>query len=228
MLNQYPRKLIKNKINEIKARDFGPNPNKELRLANENNPELTFLYLSIPYTSFRCSKIATNITKILGKYTENYRAKICFKTITLENTILPRLKPFKPLLLTPNTVYIFTCVCSETYIGHTSRLLKNRIQEHNRCKKFHVYEHIINCFQYHESLKEKYSTAPSLTQLRNHLYEHFTALSKNLPNWHERTAFEGLMITQLQPTLNKQLKYKKSNLICICIARINDRFEQIE
>ena len=37
-----------------------------------------------------------------------------------------------------------------------------------------------------------------------------------------------LMITQLQPTLNKQLKYKKSNLICICIARINDRFEQIE
>ena len=93
MLNQYPRKLIKNKINEIKARDFGPNPNKELRLADENNPELTFFYLSIPYTSFRCSKIATNIIKILGKYTENYREKICFKTITLENTILPRLKP---------------------------------------------------------------------------------------------------------------------------------------
>jgi hypothetical protein len=155
---------------------------------------------------------------------ENYRAKKIFKTITLENTILPRLKPFKPLLLVLNTVYIFTCVCSETYIGHTSRLLKNRIQEHNRCKKFHVYEHIINCFQYHESLKEKYSTAPSLTQLRNHLYEHFTALSKNLPNWHERTAFEGLMITQLQPTLNKQLKYKKSNLKYICIARINDPF----
>ena len=228
VLNQYPRKLVKNKINEIKARNFGPNPNKELRLADENDPEITFFYLSIPYTSFRCSKIATNIIQILAKYTKNYRVKICFKTITLEGTILPRLKPFKPLLLTPNTVYLFTCVCSETYIGHTSRLLKIRIQEHNRCENSHIYEHIFGCVKYHESLEVKHGTAPSLTQLRNHLYDHFTALSTNLPNWHERTAFEGLMITQLQPTLNKQLKYKKSNLICICISRINDPFEQIE
>ena len=51
---------------------------------------------------------------------------------------------------------------------------------------------------------------------------------ENLPNWYERTAFEGLMITQLQSTLNKQLKYRKSNLIYTCISRINDPYEQIE
>ena len=65
-------------------------------------------------------------------------------------------------------------------------------------------------------------------QRRKHLDGYFTALSTNLPNWYERTAFEGLMITQLQPTLNKQLKYRKSNLIYTCISRINDPYEQIE
>ena len=97
----------------IKNRDFGPNPNKALRLADENNPDLTFFYLSLPFTSYKCSGIATKIRYILEKYTPNYRVKICFKTITLENVILPRLKPFKPLLFTPNTVYLFTCVCSQ-------------------------------------------------------------------------------------------------------------------
>ena len=162
------------------------------------------------------------------KYTPNYRLKICFKTITLAKIILPRLKPYKPLLLTPNTVYLFTCVCSDTYIGHTSRILKNRIQEHGRCENSHVYDHIFSCTEYHESLEARYCSDPNREQLRLHLYEHFTALSTNLPNWHERTAFKGLMITQNKPTLNKQLKFKKSNLICSCITRVNDLFEQVE
>jgi hypothetical protein len=80
VLNQYPRKLIKNKINGIEARNFGPNPDEELRLADENNPELKLFYLSIPYTSFRCSNIATNIIKILGKYPENGSIVKCIKS----------------------------------------------------------------------------------------------------------------------------------------------------
>jgi hypothetical protein len=47
---------------------------------------------------------------------------------------------------------------------------------------------------------------PNRTELRLHLNEHFTALSTNLQNWHERTAYEGLLINIHQPTLNKQLK----------------------
>ena len=226
--NEYPKYLIENKIAEIKNRNFGPNPNKLLREIEENDPELKFFYLSLPYTSFRCSQIASNLKRIFEKYTPNYRLKICFKTITLAKIILPRLKPYKPLLLTPNTVYLFTCVCSATYIGHSCRLLKNRIQEHGREEESHVFNHIFECVQYHESLETRYCTDPNRTQLRSHLYEHFTALSKNLPNYHERVAFEGLMITQMKPTLNKQLKFKKSNLICGCITRVNDAFEKVE
>ena len=187
------------------------------------------LILSLPYTSFCCSRIATNLLKILPKYTPDYRLQVCFKTVTLEKIILLKLKPQKPLLLTPNTVYLFTCVCLETYIGHTSRLLKNRIQEHGRCDNSHIFDHILECVDYHLSLETRYGCCdPNTTELRLHLYDHFTALSTNLPNWYERTAFEGLMITQLKPTLNKQLKFKKSNSICSCITRVNDPYEQVE
>jgi hypothetical protein len=125
-------------------------------------------------------------------------------------------------------VYLFTCVCSETYIGHTSRILKNRIQVHGRCDRSHVFDHIFGCVEYHASLEARYYSDPNTTQLRLHLYEQFTALSTNLPNWYERTAYEGLMITELKPSLNKQLKFKKSNLICSCITRVNDLYEQVE
>ena len=226
--NQYPKSLIKSKIDEIKKRNFAPNPNKAIREEDQKNPDLRFFYFSLPYTSFRCSKIASKIKNILSKYTPNYRLQVCFKTITLAKIISPKLKPIKPLLFTPNTVYLFKCVCSETYIGHTSRILKNRIQEHGRCDSSHVFDHIFGCVEYHESLEARYCSDPNTTQLRLHLYEHFTALSTNLPNWYERTAYEGLMITQLQPTLNKQLKFKKSNLICSCITRVNDLYEQVE
>ena len=69
--NQQSKNLIKSKIAEIKNRDFGPNPNKALRLADENNPDLTFFYLNLPFTSYKCSGIAT-------KYATN---KIHFRKI---------------------------------------------------------------------------------------------------------------------------------------------------
>ena len=117
-------------------------------------------------------------------------------------------------------------------VGHTSRLLKNRIQEHNRCASSYIFDHVYGCaygcVEYLSVLRAKYSEDPNLTERRNHLYRYFTALSTNLSNWHERTAYENLMITQLQPTLNKQLENKNSNLIYTCIFRINDPYEKIE
>ena len=85
-----------------------------------------------------------------------------------------------------------------------------------------------SCVEYHKSLETRYRSDPNRTELRKHLYEHFTALSPSIPNWYDRTAFEGLMITQMNPTLNVQLKFRKSNLICSCITRVNDLFEEVE
>ena len=90
-------RVINKKISEIKNRSFGPNPYKQIRETDRNNPDFKFYSLSLAYTSHMCSKIASNLKKITKKYTPNYRLNVIFKTITLENVILPRLKPTKPL-----------------------------------------------------------------------------------------------------------------------------------
>ena len=120
LVNSYSEKLINSKINEIKLRNFESNPNKAIREADRNNPELKFQTFCITFTSFRCSKVTNKIKNIFSKYTPNFRVNVIFKTITLENIILPRLKPAKPMYLVPNSVYLFTCECVEaTYVGQT-------------------------------------------------------------------------------------------------------------
>ena len=222
--NAYPEKLINSKINEIKNRNFLANPNKALREADRNNPDLNFFTLSLPFTSHRCSKIASNLKKILSKYTPNYRLNVCFKTITLENIILPRLKAQKSWMLIPNSVYLFTCECQiETYVGQTRKILKSRIFQHGSAKRHsNIYNHTSQCEIFLNARQNKYGIAPNDTQCRSFLLEHFKCLKSNLANWHERMGYESLCITQLQPTLNKQKKFQKPNLICTCVTKIED------
>ena len=81
---------------------------------------IKFFTLVLPFTSHRCSKISSNFKKNSKKFTPNYRLNVIFKTITLENIILPKFKPPKPLKLIPNSVYLFTCDCKiSTYVGQT-------------------------------------------------------------------------------------------------------------
>ena len=51
--------------------------------------------------------------------------------------------------------------------------------------------------------------APNDTQCSDFLLAHFESIKSNLNSYSERIAFEGMCLTQLQPTLNKQLKFKK-------------------
>ena len=44
-------------------------------------------------TGFRRSKVASEIYKLLEKYTPNFKLNIAFSTIKLASVILPRLKP---------------------------------------------------------------------------------------------------------------------------------------
>ena len=48
--NQYPKSLIKSKIDEIKKRNFAPNPNKAIREEDQKNQDLRFfLFLASLY-----------------------------------------------------------------------------------------------------------------------------------------------------------------------------------
>ena len=141
----------------------------------------------------------------------------------MENIILPKLKPSKPLKLIPNSVYLLTCDCKiSTYVGQTKKILKSRVFKHGTSIQSHIHKHITTCTVYQETLKNNHGDAPNDTTRRNFLFEHFKMLKSNLTNYFERISYEGMCITQLQPTLNKQLKFNKPNMLCTCITKITD------
>ena len=221
--NQYPRKMVREKIKEISDRDFQPSSNKLERLEQQKNPHLKFTSISLPYTSFRCSHIAFKIYKLIEKYTPQYRLNIAFSTIKLSSIIFPTLKPQKNDLLNSHTVYKFTCPCSMTYIGETIRLLETRILEHRHLKSSHICKHISDCETYKSALLNNYGENPSDTEKRAHFKTLFTIVEKNLHNYYARTTFEGLMITLQQPELNKQVYHRSTSLICNCVILKNKR-----
>ena len=107
--NFYPKNIAKSKIKKFSQRDFGPSPGELQRLKDNENSDLKQVFMSLPYTSFRCSKIASKLHRTIEKYTPNFRLKIAFKTIQLSSIILLRLKPQKNYYFNSNVVYKFQC-----------------------------------------------------------------------------------------------------------------------
>ena len=179
--NQFPKKLIDQKIFEVKSRDFRPSDSKARRL-EELNDETTEKYtLSLPFTSFRCAVINRKLVEILSLFTPNFKLRTTFSTIKLESITSPRLKPKKPLLLTTHCIYEFECPCQKTYIGETKRILWERIKEHRTDKKSHIYEHYKNCPVYNAKFFEKYEVDPDNAPdniLRDFIKDKFTVLEK--------------------------------------------------
>ena len=198
-------------------RDFGPSPGKLQRLEDNANPDLKQIFLTLPYTSFRCSKIASKLHSTIQKYTPNFRLKVAFQTIQLSSVILPRLKPRKTYFFNSNVVYKFECNCSKTYIGETKKLLKSRIFQHRTSTTSHIHKHIVNCQPYIDAEKSVYGDQPSESQKRENILTHFKIIERNLQNTHMCKGFEGLMITLQKPELNKQVYHRKTALICNCI-----------
>ena len=209
--------MISEKINEIKIRNYGPNPNKAKRLEDLKNPNLINVTISLPYTSFRCSVVASKIHNILKKYTPNFKLKIAFSTQKLSNVILPTLKPKTEQFFNSNVVYKFTCYCTHSYIGQTKKLLETRIFQHRLDKRSHIFKHISNCTQYKSALNIEYGSGPTLAQNREFLKKCFIILEKNLQNYFSRVTHEGLMITLQTPELNKQQQHRSTSLVCECI-----------
>jgi len=176
----FPSKIIKEKINEIKNRNFEPKPNKAKRLEEAKNPNLTHVTISLPYTSFRCSVVASKIHQILKKYTPNFKLRIAFSTLKLSSIILPRLKPQIDTYHNSNLVYKFTCPCSDTYIGETTRLFDTRILEHRRTN-IRVHKHIIQCNAYKTALNITYGLGPTDDQQREFIRSFLEILEKNEP-----------------------------------------------
>ena len=212
------------KISEIKLRNFQPSENKKRREEEQKNPEFEFYTLSLPFTSFRCSNLASQIYKILKNVTPNFKLNIVFSTIKLENIILPRMKPKKTYFNNSNVIYEFECACKQTYVGETKKLLHTRILQHRPTKSSHVQSHTSLCPEYKEKFKDKLFVDPDnapVEQLRSFLHDHFKILVKGLYNTYHRKVYEGLIITIKRPNINKQFEHKSMSIVCSCVVPRN-------
>ena len=71
--NQFPRYLLEQKIKEVRNRDFRPSNRKEKLKEDMENPDFEHHSFTLPYTSFRCSTVASNIYKIMETYTPFFK-----------------------------------------------------------------------------------------------------------------------------------------------------------
>ena len=229
--NKFPPKLIDQKIANLKSKNFQASDSKERRRLEFENPDFDHYTISLPFSSHRCSQVASQIYTIIKRYTPYYKLNIVFTTIKLESIILPRLKPKKQYYHNSNCIYEFICVCDSNYIGETCQILHSRIKQHKGQSESHVNQHILTCEEYQKTFTEKYQiepdNLPSIYTMhkyrREFLEEHFKLLETNLTNTAHRKIVEGLLITLRNPVLNIQVAHETMTFLCSCLIPKKDK-----
>ena len=211
--NGYPRKMVKDRIKEVKMRNF----EKKERLVDfekekSENPD-KFHTICLNFTSERCQKVERFIRKFIRDLTPDFNVSFSWKSVSLNNIILPRLKKRVLDLDSHSLVYRFRCDCDQEYIGETKNKLSQRAIEHGqKSRKSKIVSHIFECKKYIENLNSKYST-PRPKDRREFLFSHFEILSKNLNNYRDRTITEALYIRMYGPKLNIQNDHRNTVII---------------
>ena len=159
--NQYPEKLISNKISEIKNRNFTPKTDKTKKQQELRESQHRSFNLVIPYTSHQCSKIGMKMIKLFKRFTPSFKLQICWKNIRISDQFSKKLKLAVPFIEKAGTIYKMTCVkpCSQEYIGESKRPLHIRINEHgdpNREPPTAIRENIENCTHFQSELSRQF------------------------------------------------------------------------
>ena len=206
--NEYPEHIIDQKIKFIKNQKFQPNQDKEsYAREKKENPDQHHIF-SIPYADLGIEHITKLIQKAISKVTPNFKINFAYTTSKISSFLLPSIKPTLNDLERSAVVYRFTCPCGATYVGETTRILKLRINEHNqKSRASEIHTHITQCQVYKDNLPTHID--PKKTSYNFHLHSLFEILSKNHYNYTSRINTEAILITLLEPTLNKQNSFKK-------------------
>ena len=217
--HNFPKPLVRNKIDEIVARNF--QKSKFLQEQNEKIKNLDYEQkhvVKLAYTSYRCSDIENKVRKIVKEYLPDFFVSFAFNNLNIRQKILPRLKPNLDMADVSHTNYKFLCDCNLSYIGESRLRLESRINQHRTSKTSAIFQHIQTCPNYADSLKQNFTNQPSDSELRKHLFSHFKILTKNRFSATSRKLSEGLFITISQPELNRQVIHKKCLLFCSCLS----------
>ena len=177
--NQYPLNLLNQKISEVRDRNFQKSDFAKKRQADLDNPDFENYTFSLPYTSVRCSNVASKIYKIINQFTPNYKLNIIFSTIKLDSVIHPRLKPQKSYYQNCNLCYKYICECEASYISETQH---SRVKNHRTSKSSVLHEHIQTCSAYQQSFFDVLGVDHNNGTDREKLdffKGHFTIIKKN-------------------------------------------------
>ena len=219
----FPENILNKKIDEILERDFKPS---SYRLAqkqiHKDLPLDRKIYLTLFYTSFRVSKVASQIEKLIKEYFPEIKVFISFKTLDMSSFVLPRLKPQVTTLNVNNCCYEFRCVCGSRYIGETKLTLESRASQHRTDQKSKISNHIRYCREYNIALADygenisnerlNSTSRPSWNIPRNFHFKHYSVLGKNYKNVFHRKTSEGIFINTENPDLNCQVFHKRTSL----------------
>ena len=211
--NGYPRKLVRDKIKEVKERNFQKKVREfDFEKEKHENPN-RFHTLCLNFTSERCQKVERFIRSFIKEITPNFNVTFAWKSVSLNNIILPRLKRRVNMLESHSVVYRFKCDCDKEYIGETKRLLAERASEHGQqSKKSEISSHIFVCKEYEKSFNLKFFN-PGLKERKKFLFSNFDILSKNLSGYRDRTIMEALFIRMYSPKLNIQNDHRNTVII---------------
>lgn len=216
--NNFPPKLIEEKINTLKTRNFEKSPYRleqaEKRKKLDKNDQFT---LTIPYVSPRCSKVASDIKKTIKKFIPSFEFNVAFSLIRLDSAVAPFRKPIVDKLDQANLVYKFTCDCSALYVGETSQILYQRILQHRTHSDSTIYDHIQTCPQYLNALRDNVKKKnPTNDEKRKFFVNHFQILERNLIYATDRKCAEAIHINLKKPILNRQVKHRRCVFFCVC------------
>jgi len=202
--NSYPKNFIKDKIEYARK-----GKRKDIGVMDEE------LYLSLTYTSERCSKIHENLLRIFKTFIPKFRIIISWKTVRIQNIISKKLKPRQSVDNPPATIYQFTCDCkSAVYIGETKRHLETRIKEHGKTTEpTEIGSHLPRCEAYQKEFLNQHKYNQNAANKFKFLKSHFKILRRNQFDYHNRKFTEGYFIHLLNPSLNKQNDCKKVTFI---------------
>ena len=111
-------------------------------------------------------------------------------------------------------VYEFLCPCDEIYIGQTSRMLIQRIREHQMPSgNTNICAHIL-CFDAYIENSEKFAienaenfTSPLKAKLSN-FKDKFKIIKKGFGYYKDRERAEVIFIRTCQPSINDQFDHK--------------------
>ena len=220
--NEYPRKLIETKIQEIRDRNFiSKGKNVEYQELRKRSPEL-FYTLCIPYTASRCEKVMSKLIRLLKINTPQYRLNVAWRSEKLQKLFSHKLKLPIPPLEKVGTTYKYDCLCEDTYIGESKQQLRNRIKTHNQKSgntaiSNHIYGNTIKntppCPEFNTAITTAFGVEPKPGQKRSFISDRFTILQSNLMNTRDRKTYEAVAITIQKPILNAQVFHRKVSII---------------